>query len=50
MRCPIHVSVVEAVSSMISESVGNKFLVLISEAIGVACAVESIRHPLKHFC
>jgi len=37
LRCRIHVSAVEAVSFIISES------------IGVVCAVESMCHPWKQF-
>ena len=49
MRCRLHVSAVEAVSSKISESAENEFLLMISEPTGAVCAVESTRQRWKQF-
>ena len=43
MCCRVHPSAVEAVSSMISESAGTEFLLIISEPIG------TVRQPWKQF-
>jgi len=34
---------------MISESAATQFLLMIFDPTGVACAVESMRHPWKQF-
>ena len=50
MRWWIHLSPVEAVSLMISESAAAQFFLTISESKGVVCSHESRRHLWKMFC
>jgi hypothetical protein len=41
VRCRIHVSALEALSSMVSESAATQLSVMISESRGNVCVVES---------
>ena len=49
MRCRLHVSAVEEVSSKISELVKTEFSLMISEPTGAVCAVDSTCQLWKQF-
>ena len=49
MRCRLHVSAVEEVSSKISESAETEFSLMISKPTGAVWAVDSTCEPWKKF-